>query len=326
MTIIVLVNYNGWKDTIECIDSLLKLENSNYKIVVVDNCSTDDSYEQITQSLIQNTEIHLYKILLEEDLNEISEIDYSSKFFLLKAKKNGGFAYGNNLAIKMLDRAQFEYRYVWILNNDTVIAPNSLNLFVDRMDADHYKRYGMLGGKLYFYDQPFILQGVGGVYNKWLAKSKHIGYRQKDIEQFNKELLIFDYVIGASMFVRKEFIKDIGLMREDYFLYFEELDWTMRGKAKGWEIGYEPRVKVYHKEGSSTTKKGYISKTADMCQVRNRLVFTYRFYPKFLIIVYPFVLYSVCSRLFKGRFRRAWIIFKIIIKTSKELLLGQIPK
>jgi len=117
------------------------------------------------------------------------------------------------------------------------------------------------------------------------------------------------------MFVSREFIEDVGFMFEDYFLYYEELDWILRGKRKGWQIGYCWDSVVYHKEGASIgsniegKKK---SELADYYFFRNRIKFTKKFCPQFLITVYLGFIITVFNRIRRGQFRRLKLIWKVL--------------
>ena len=120
-----------------------------------------------------------------------------------------------------------------------------------------------------------------------------------------------DYIIGASMFVRKSFILDVGYMCEEYFLYFEELDWILRGKEKGWKFSYISNAVVLHKEGGSTkitSKK--IGELPDICQLRSRILFTKKFYPSYLFSAYLACLSTIVLRFIRGDFKRACVLFK----------------
>lgn len=130
-----------------------------------------------------------------------------------------------------------------------------------------------------------------------------------------------DYIIGASMFVRKEFVDSVGLMCEDYFLYFEELDWINRGKCSKWKFAFCHDAIVLHKEGGSTkVNNNMISEIADVCQIKNRLLFTYKYYPFYLFSVLPACLLTILSRLIKGEPRRASILMKNVISTIRKIL------
>ena len=122
------------------------------------------------------------------------------------------------------------------------------------------------------------------------------------------------------MFVSKEFIQDVGLMCEDYFLYFEELDWVLRGKVKGYKLGYYWKSIVHHKEGGtigSSSKGNEKSELADYWFVRNRLFFTKKFYHKFLWLVYVSFVGVIFNRIIRFQFDRISMILKIILNYEK---------
>ncbi|HIP33256.1 MAG TPA: hypothetical protein EYG89_00650 [Bacteroidia bacterium] len=123
------------------------------------------------------------------------------------------------------------------------------------------------------------------------------------------------------MLVSKGFIKEVGLMCEDYFLYFEELDWAIRGKKKGYQLGYCWESKVYHKEGGSigsSSKGEEKSEIADYYGLRNRIVFTKKFYPKYLLSVYLGFIMVIWNRIRRGHFKRILKILKLI-RSKREI-------
>jgi GT2 family glycosyltransferase len=330
---VVLVNYQGWEDTVSCLKSLCGLNHSSFGIVVIDNCSPNNSFNKIIE---WGKKELLYLLTERFGQLEVVKFAFRSKreatqlqIVCIKNDGNGGFARGNNIGVQYLISQGGGFKYVWFLNNDTIVEPNSLSFFIDRFkkEEERNNRLGILGGKLYQYGSPDIFQGIGGRYYPLLTLSKHIGANQKDLGQFDyyDKVYRIDYIIGASMFVSKEFIFDVGPMQEDYFLFFEELDWVYRGKKKGWTIAFEPKVKVWHKDGASTEKNGNsVSLLADTFQVRNRLIFTRRYYPCLLCIALPFVLFSLVNRVLRGQYKRALQIFIIIVKTMFKIFIGKI--
>ena len=134
---------------------------------------------------------------------------------------------------------------------------------------------------------------------------------ETDRGQYDNPIPVMDYVVGASMFVRKTFIEEVGYMSEDYFLYFEELDWILRGKACGWNIGYIPEKGIM------------ISEFADICQLKNRILFTKRFYPLCLISVLPMCAFTILLRLINGRISRSKVLFKEYIRVILNLFLNR---
>lgn len=302
MVAIVIVNYNGSSDTLCCITSLLQSSFTDFRIIIVDNASRDDSISELTENLSFKYGVSRIRDQVVSFLN--------GKIILLLSPINGGFAYANNMGAKYAIMNYPRLEFLWFLNNDTVVNYDTLaNLVVGLNLSD--KKVGMLGNKLLFLDNPKKIQAIGGLYNKFLSKCKHIGAYELDKGQYDNQIPYMDYIIGASMFVRKSFIIDVGYMCEDYFLYFEELDWILRGREKGWNFSYIPSAVVFHKEGGSTkitSKK--ISEFPDICQLRNRILFTKKFYPYCLCSVYLACFSTIVLRFIRGDFKRAGVLFK----------------
>lgn len=184
---ILVLNYNNANDTIECLKSLFNLNYANYEIVVIDNGSTNDSVI-VLSNFIKESIMHIH---------------------FLKLKFNLGYAGGNNRGIEFVRRRN-DVDFIWILNNDTIVDENSLSNAVKHMLS--CKNMGLCGSKLIYDWDRSLLQGIGGVYNKWFSCVSHCT-DMKNIDNL-------DYVIGAAVLVRNEFINNIGLMSEDYFLYY----------------------------------------------------------------------------------------------------------
>ncbi|PKL19106.1 MAG: glycosyltransferase family 2 protein [Spirochaetae bacterium HGW-Spirochaetae-5] len=322
---IILVNYNGWKDTIECLESILHNNYKYYQIIVCDNASTDDSLNYIKQWAEgkhipevdpEHPLTHLLMPIKEKPL-QYSTYSYESllhhtapqplsdsPLILIDAGSNLGFAGGNNAAIKFA-QLKNDFTHVWILNNDTVIENDSLEQLVKyaHQSRESGNKTGIIGSKLLYYNNPDVIQAVGGIYYRTLAYSRHIGSGEYDKGQFDNENFKKDYVIGASLFVSKEYINDVGPMCEDYFIYFEETDWITRGNKRGWKIGYTGKSRVYHKEGASTganKQKKTKSSFAVYHFFRSALIFTWSHYPLLLMIVIPRILATILYRILKG--------------------------
>lgn len=338
---ILVLNYNNYKDTIICIKSILNLSYKNYCIIVVDNGSTDNSIEYLkswlegnydvncNNKIIKNLTLSYYnkklKYLLynEEDILNLKNIDSKSSLkhdlVIIKIRKNKGFAGGNNVGIKYFLESNI-CDYIWLLSNDTVVSRESLFNLIKK--TEYYRnrniKVGMIGSKLLYYDAPKIINGIGGKYNKYWAFSKHIGIYEEDNGQYDCEYWTkqIDYVMGAAMFVSKEFIENVGLMCEDYFLYFEELDWALRGKKKGWEIGYCWDSIVYHKEGGTIGSSFNIKKVSEVAEywgMRNKIIFTKKFYPHYLFLIYISFFRVILSKIKRGDFKRLKLVIKSLL-------------
>ncbi|WP_245807298.1 glycosyltransferase family 2 protein [Desulfurobacterium atlanticum] len=332
-------------------ESVLINDYPNYQVIVIDNNSPNNSMEYIKKWAegklnvwvkpdhplrhlsfppIKKPITYVYytreeaekggNSKLEANLNRKMPEGITTKYPLvfIQAGKNLGFAGGNNVGIRYaLTKNDFEY--IWFLNNDTVIEKDALSKMVQKFEKykKEGKKVGILGSKLLYYDRPEIIQGIGGIYNKWFAVAKHLGIFEEDKGQYDNEEVIdkIDYIIGASMLVSKEFIEEVGVMCEDYFLYFEEMDWTLRGKKKGYQLGYCWKSKVYHKEGGSigsSSKGNKKSEIADYYGLRNRIVFTKKFYPKYLWSVYLGFVVVIWNRVRRGQIKIIPKILKIL--------------
>ncbi len=334
-TCLILVNYNTWRDTTECLESLFKLQEP-IDIVVVDNASTDDSVMQIKnwaegkidvpivnkthENLILpkiNKPINYWEIEEKEILEEVKD-DVS--FTLIKAANNGGFSAGNNIGIKHCLR-HLQGAYFWLLNNDTVVEKNCLAELIAYYKQKADSKLGILGSKIAYYSHPTTLQCVGGgKYNKWLGKSSLVKEGAHVNSTFKREDIQLDFISGASMFMSKKFIEDVGLMSEEYFLYFEELDWTYRSAKMGYYIDYNPNSIVYHKGGESTrSNTNSNSVLTDFYYSRNKLLFTNKHLGKIYqcSIYLSFVLICL-KRLLIGQANRIPMFVGIILNPHKN--------
>jgi GT2 family glycosyltransferase len=334
---IILVNYNGWLDAIECLESVFKLNYGNFQVIIVDNNSENNSLEKIKSYLDGSLNLELkvnpelkhlvyplskkplpYVYYNRDEAEKGGNLELEKKLknpvILIQSGYNGGFAFGNNVGIKY-SMAKNDFEYIWLLNNDTVVEKDSLSKLVEKGESykKQNKKIGIIGSKLLYYDKPKILNSVGAKYNKWFGVSKHIGFLEKDLGQYDNENTTreIDYVSGASMFIKKSFIDDIGLMCEDYFLYYEELDWIGRGRKKEWEIGYCWESKIYHKEGSTiggNTKEPQRNKVALYYFFRNKIRFTRRIYPKYLFFIYLRFLITIINKIIRCEFEMMKLI------------------
>ncbi len=226
---IIILNYNGLKDTIECLNSLKKITYQNYEVIVVDNASKGNDAD-----------------ILEEK--------YKDYIILIRNKENLGFTGGNNVGIrKVLEEDKSDY--ILLLNNDTVVEPNFLDELVKVCQSN--SKVGILGPKIYFYDfegRKDVIQSAGARINLWLGKFEGKGGGEIDKGQFDK-ISEVDYVGGSCLLIKTEVIKKIGLFDEKYFLYFDETDLCIKAKKAGYLILFVPSSKIWHKQGASTKKE-----------------------------------------------------------------------
>jgi GT2 family glycosyltransferase len=314
---IIIVNWNGWRDTLECLESLLLLEYSDFRIVVCDNGSKDDSVAKLREWGERKFGSCLWQVL-SRTVTENGGGITGTRFTLVVNGENLGFAGGNNVGLRYALSCG-DAEYCWILNNDTVVDSFALAAMVERMkerpDA------GMCGSTLREYDNRNKIQALGGaVYYKWFGVAWHIGRTISGDVLPNQALVEkkMDYVVGASLLVRSSYLKEVGLMEEDYFLYFEELDWVSRGQGR-YSLAYAPKSVVYHKVGASigtATNPRRKSFQCDFYSLRNRLLFTERYYPSALVGVYACLIGELIIRLLLGRWDLARMVLRLIINGS----------
>ncbi|MEM2073509.1 MAG: glycosyltransferase family 2 protein [Nitrososphaeria archaeon] len=331
---IIILNWNGWRDTIECLESVFRIDYPNYQVIVCDNNSTDGSMEYIKAWAEGRLDVfipqsnplrylsfppvpkpipYIQYQRVEAEAGGFTEDD-DKRLILIQNGENLGFAGGNNIGLRYALKKEVEY--VWLLNNDTVVEPNALIHMVYRMKQ--VPRAGICGSTLLYYQHPDKIWALGGtIYNKWLAIPRNIGLSKRlswpvDLQKIEN---CMDYVAGASMLVSRAFLKDVGFMSEEYFLYFEELDWAERARGR-FTLAYAPYSIVYHKVGSSTdyyNKK--LNNKSEYHFYKNKLVFTRKFFPWLLPTVYLGLIVSLFIQIFRRRWSKVWIIIKIIINS-----------
>lgn len=298
---VVILNWNSAQDTIHCIKSVLNLNKiKDVTIVICDNDSKKESYEEIKNFVLDQTNIS--NLIISE--NEIPNYKNSNyKIVLIKNEKNYGYAGGNNRGVRFALN-QETMQYVWILNNDTEVASDSLDYLIDKFEAN--KKYGVVGSKLVEFENRTKVQGIGGVINPKFCTTKEIGNEfaiDENIDELNYEKKI-DYVIGASMMFNRLCLQQVGLMCEDYFLYYEEIDICNRIRQNNLKVGIASKSIVYHKHGASTGKGK--SDIADYYSVINRLLLARKFYKENLIFVRISFFIIIINRLKRLEFKRGF--------------------
>ena len=266
---IVTVNYNGYKDTCELIDSIPF--NEEMEVIVVDNGSQEDE-----ASIIQERYPHIK---------------------VIRSDKNLGFAGGNNLGIKAA-----KGKYLYLINNDTIFRQFNPQTLIRRLDIS--PKIGMVCPKIRFAwdNNPIQFAGYTPL-SKITIRNKAIGFGEEDKGQYESSHQT-PYAHGAAMMFKREVIDKVGLMPECYFLYYEELDWSIMISRAGYEIWYEPASTIYHKESQST---GQNSPLRTYYITRNRLLLVKRNFKglkKYLAYAYLQMIVAtrdILKYLFKGQ-------------------------
>jgi GT2 family glycosyltransferase len=341
----VLVNWRGADDTIECLESLLTSDYPQQCVIVVDNGSRDGSLAKLARWASGQVTMRprgkawgeevprtcgkpVPFVVLDAHAALGGHAWHSgSALVFIDAGRNRGFAGGVNIGVRFA-LTNAAVRYVWVLNNDTVVARDCLSRMERRMAES--PAGGMCGSRILFYDQPDRVQVLGGArFRPWKGTSRLIGSLRSasevvDPREVERDL---DHLSGASMLVARTFLEDVGLMEESYFLYFEEIDWAIRGRGR-YRLAYADDAVVYHKEGASIGSSHQRSKTSALSSffmVRSRLRFTRRFYPWAVPSVIAFSWLLTLRAVLNGQREQANAMWAALIGSDPAEALGWTP-
>jgi len=291
---IVVLNWNGKEDTLECLKSLRITSYDNYRVILVDNGSEDDSV-----------------VAVKENFPEVEVVETG---------KNLGFAGGNNVGIEYAMGKGADY--VYLINNDTTVDPDYLKELVAVAEAD--PKVGAVGSKICYHSEPDRIWFAGGKINWLKNKGEHIGLDEIDKGQYDETGEV-GYLTGCSLLLKREVVEKIGVLEDDYFLYYEDADYSQRVKNAGYKVMYAPKSKIYHKV-SRSTKPGSASYV--YYHVRNGLVNARRNGSvPVKIAIYFFAAYLFLKQLIKIAFfpqKREWA--KAVIRGEKDFLIGRMGK
>ncbi len=213
---VILVNWNGRNDTLECLRSLAKASYEPMRIVVVDNASSDGSVDAVRR--------------------EFPSVD------MIANETNARFAGGNNIGIRQaLGRGA---DFVLLLNNDTTVDPMFLTELVKTTEAD--QEIGMVGAKIYYYHDPKRIWFAGGRIEWWKGWMSHVGLREEDHGQYDTVRDV-DYITGCCLLVKRAVVEKVGALDERFFMYGEDADWCLRARAAGFRTVYQPKAMIWHK-------------------------------------------------------------------------------
>lgn len=286
---IITVNYNGVKDTCELMESL-PLNDESLEVIVVDNASKEDEATIIAQRFPQVK--------------------------IIRSHQNLGFAGGNNLGIQTA-----KGKYLFFINNDTLLRPQTSDFrpLMNRLESS--EKIGMVCPKIRFSWGNQLIQYAGYTpLSPITLRNQSIGYDEEDHGQYDTPHPT-PYAHGAAMMVKREVIEKAGMMPECYFLYYEELDWSMTIRRAGYEIWYEPACTIFHKESQAT---GQQSPLKTYYITHNRLLFAKRNIKKGTrLLTYLYLMGIVAPKdilmnLFQGRIDLCKATFKGIIHYIKS--------
>jgi len=277
---IIVINWNTYKLTFECLKSLEKITYKNHTVFLVDNGSVDGSGDKLYSEF--------------------------PKTFYLKNEKNIGFTGANNLAIEKAIKQNFDY--VLLLNSDTEVIPNFLGHLVKRMEIA--KTLAAVQPLILNYGKGDTIWNAGGSFNRFFGLSITRNKNKIYAPELKIDSLT-EWISGCCILVKTDVIKEIGLLDDRFFAYFEDVDWSIRMKSKGYKLGVEPKSIIYHHQSGSlvknnTSNEGALSPYAYYLNLRNHIYLIKKHAPFFNCVgvwVYQFFRITSYSVFFTVRLR-----------------------
>ena len=267
---IILINWNNYKNTSECLESLGEITYPNYKIIVVDNGSGDGSY----QRLVSENPQHQF----------------------IRNKENLGFAVANNVGIR--DAMEKGTDYVLMLNNDTIVKKDFLEPMVSFLE--NHDDAGVAGGKIYYYDEPDKIWTIGGDVQLLRGGSIYYGRGEKDKGQFD-EIKQVTHISGCMTLIKTKVLEIVGLLSEQYFFRGEEWDFCYRVSKQSYKLFYIPDSVIWHKISQTVDR---FSPMDIYSTYRAKIIFVNNFLPKNLRMLWYCLFYLYAKFYAPAKFKK----------------------
>ena len=292
---IIILNLNSFEVTLDCLQSLRKIDYPNYEIIVVDNGSVDGSGERLAQA--------------------------DPGIRLMRNEKNVGFGAGCNGAIR--DALARGAEYVLLLNNDTILAPDFLTQLIAVAESD--PKIGVLNPKIRYFDPPDRLNYAGGEHKFWRLFPAQFGLREKDVGQFDQQREV-DFLCGCVMLMKAETIRKVGVFELVYFHFVEDIEWSLRAIRAGYKGVYVPKSLVWHREHyvtQRTQSNGFI----EFYLARNQAIFGRKHlrlyeWPLKFSWFWTWVVYRSLRHAAHGE----WAAARSIVRGALTGMFGRIPE
>jgi hypothetical protein len=319
MVYVILLNWNGWKDTLHCLESILRSDYDDIRVIVCDNLSTDGSLEKIKawaegrQSADPDIDEQLKPLVFPGVEKPVPYVEYlridaeaggnlkdeKVPLVLIENGSNDGYSAGNNVGIRYALKRRADY--IWLLNNDTLVKGNTLKELVYRTESE--KGTGAAGAVIYLARQPGKIQTYGG------GTISHFSGRDRFIHSPGP----VGYVAGTSLLVKREVFEQVGLLDEGFFFYWEDVDFSRRVTEAGWNLAVAANAAVYHKFSASV---GGQSLKSDLFKVSS-LTRYFRKHQKGVRWFFPALFHlsgMLVNRIFRGQLNRVGPILKAAYK------------
>lgn len=292
-----------------CVESLLNSARVPDHIVICDNGSIDGSVEMLAAWLRARENARVFSSAAQA----LASRESAPAIAFIPVGENRGYAGGNNIGIRYA-MAQLGADFIWILNSDTRVEPNALArmLAVAQTNAE----IAIVGAKLLRFDKPRTIQALGG--GRILPVVCHdtqLG-SGRDADAFDDAPIELDHLVGASLLVRVDAIRRVGLIDESYFLYREETDWCIRMRRDGWHLFCAPSAIVWHKQSHSI---GFKSPLHDYYAMRNMLHLIAKFFPRSLPTAFG---YFACRSILPKIVRMETTRLVAVLRAFRDFLSG----
>ncbi len=313
---IIILNWLTWPETIACLQSVLRLNYDSARIVLCDNASSNDSLEKITAwlrdelapdfstdtraDLLLPTSLPPYQLIQESAVPQARHT--AGSITIIQNSRNHGYAGGNNVGIRFALQDP-NCSAVWILNNDVVVTPTSLSKLLPHLAG----RCGIVGSRVLDYDDGSLQLAGGSSYESSSGKSRPL---QRDEAQRGE----MDCISGCAMLISRDLLEAIGGLSENYFLYYEEIDFAIRARAQNYTLGYADDSVIYHRHGATIGS----SALSDFYLMRSRLRFTRQYYPARYPQVIASVFTTACYRFARGQWKRGYMILCLILNPALD--------
>jgi len=306
---IVTLQYNNAKLTIEFLESLWKISHSKFRITIVDNNSLDNSIDLLIEYLKKKDKSYFF--LVDNDNGNFSDLEIpNTQIYIVKSLKNGGYAYGCNLGLKLSISKGSDY-YL-ILNNDVEVDSDFLQPLINHSKSK--EEVGMLSSKIYFFNHDKMIWFNGGSINTFSGRVEHHNFKEYDFGNFQKKDI--NFLTGCCCFIPHEYLLDVGLFDESFFFYHEDVDFSLRFFKKGYKLDVCDDSIIYHKKNPKKIENSEIGQMHSSINkkilIKKHFKGIARLYATIHHIFYPFFRF-----LFYMKFKLAYIHLYAILRKEK---------